>query len=70
MRNTCKLYHIILDPTLKRNMSGRVMSGRTNVRRATVRSGYCLIGLRSCWVTVSRATIPRDNVRSGSCPSG
>ena len=51
-------------------MSGRAKSDRANLRRATVRSGYCPIGLLSCRVPVSWATIPRANVRSGCCPSG
>ena len=51
------------------------MSGRANLRqatghRATARSGYCPMGLLSCRVTVSWATIPRTNVQSGCCPSG
>ena len=55
------------------------MSGRANHRRATddcatVRSGYCPIGLLSCRVTVSRAIIlraalRRANVLSGYCLS-
>ena len=44
------------------------MSDRSNVRRAS--GHYCPIGLLSCRVTVSWATIPRANVRSGCCLSG
>ena len=61
------------------------MSGRANPRRATdhgatVQSGYYLIGLLSCRVTVSwatilelmsgRAAVRRDTVLSGYCLSG
>ena len=51
------------------------MSGRANLRRATdhratVRSGYCPIGLLSCRVNLSWATITRANVRSGYCLVG
>ena len=51
------------------------MSCRANVRRATdhritVLLGYCLIGLLSCWVTVSWGTISRVNVPSGCWKSG
>ena len=46
------------------------MSGRANLRRttdhwATVRSGYCPIGLLSCRITVSWFTISRATVCRG-----
>ena len=46
------------------------MSGRPNHRRATdhwatVRSGYCPIGLLSCRVIILRAAVRRANVLSG-----
>ena len=52
-----------------------MMSGRANIRRssnhrATLQSGYCLIGILSYRVTVSRATINQTKVRSSFSPSG
>ena len=37
-------------------MSGRANLCRTTDHWVTVWSGYCPIGLLSCWVTVSKAT--------------
>ena len=46
------------------------MSGRANLHWAADHRATGPIGLLSCWVTVSWATVPRTNVRSGWCPSG
>ena len=50
-------------------MSDRLISDLTTDHCAAVRLGHRPIGLLSCWVTVSQATVPRANILSGCCTS-